>query len=563
MYKLGSQGIGDTTNLSLVLNRSYTSEFNWQVKIYYKDATIKKEWHIGQDECPIKSVSYEKNKKICGAGKIDLAYLDFPLDGGDYIEIYFNNEIEYSAEIENSADPKGGSIKLVPFSDRLQKLYHSKLYTNKTGIEILEDVIQSNFTDTKIAWNPYLIEITSDEQFTRDYTNYDTLKKIIDDTVNIYDNYEWGVTAHRFFTVYQPSNEIDKYLILADEPDYTYVTSKKEFSKINATGYIVYKKNIDGDAVLVGFVGFETTPDYPPLDIEREIGRKIIKKYTLPDVLLTDDECLRIAYDDLKANAVLPETTSISSINLESYYPKIGEYIVVQDKPEYIRKNIINCDSLIKDDNTMLNHGRWFLASLSDIEKIEGSNSITFKSNKIGDGIIYDFERIVKFFQPIKIGFMIKQSIAGNYLELGIGDYFNNGWASGVWSFGKWSENIDNTGLQKLFDTTAQIYVPNGDKWKYLDFPMSELSINPSQFRYFGLRTHTVPPEEITIYIDRIDLYLYDRSVYTGNVIQQNITIDVNGYNCDIKLNQYDLQANDAQFKNEKLLELLQNLAQD
>ena len=80
---------------------------------------------MGEDKCPIVSVEWEMNERLCGAGSITLAYVDFPIDADDYVIVSYNGEKRYRAIVTNTADPKGGVIELMPLSVRFQELLYN------------------------------------------------------------------------------------------------------------------------------------------------------------------------------------------------------------------------------------------------------------------------------------------------------------------------------------------------------------------------------------------------------------------------------------------------------
>jgi hypothetical protein len=148
---------------------------------------------------------------------------------------------------------------------------------------------------------------------------------------------------------------------------------------------------------------------------------------------------------------------------------------------------------------------------------------------------------------------MIKGSIPGDYLEWSIGEA-SSGWAEGQWSSGQWSNNITNN---ILWNTVNSVNIPNGNLWFYNQF-----TIPSTSFRFFGIRVKSTPIATSTIYLDRIDLYLPHREEREANIIQCNVRIDKNGYNSKMRLNQYDLFANDQNFLNERKIEILETIQQ-
>jgi len=77
-----------------------------------------------------------------GAGSFELNYLDFPIHAGDYLEIYFKGTLKYRALVDTSVDPKGGKIKLVPYSQQFQELLINDTFTTQTIEQIFQTIIE-------------------------------------------------------------------------------------------------------------------------------------------------------------------------------------------------------------------------------------------------------------------------------------------------------------------------------------------------------------------------------------------------------------------------------------
>lgn len=553
MLNIGSQALAQTPLFTAFDNKP-ASQFEWRVVLFHKEGGLKKDWFIGQQECPINKIQFELNKKIMGAGSLEFAFLDFPIDGGDFIEVWFKGDLYYRAKIESTVDPKGGRAKLIPYHVRFQDILVNNVFTSQTIAEMLETIITETTDDTQVVWNEFFVDTGDDERFTFDYSGYETPKKIIDELVGKLDDREWGVNEDNIFTVYQPEEEVTKDLFYTYKPAYSSIDVKKEFTKVSATRYQVFKKVVGGgETERIGQVGYGS--GYPILDIEDELGESRVKKFNVSEYIASDTEALEIAYDNLIAQAVVPTIINVKSVDLDVYKPKIGQKLKLQDKLEYIRRTIINCDSLTLDDTTMNGMGKWSGVTLDTTNFVTNVSSVKATLINNLDGFYYDFENIIKFFNPVKIGFMIRSSQACDCIEWSVGNSISGGWGAGAWSTGAWS--VSSSVSDDLWNTVTPVSIPNGNLWYYREFTLTS-----SDFRFIGFRLNETLSSSIDVNIDRINLYLPHKSVYENNVVKADIVIERGGYDANMQMNQYDLFANDRDFKNQRRIEKIENIMQ-
>jgi hypothetical protein len=559
MQKLSIQALGQTI-ISNALDNRTQSQFDWRAQLFHKSGGIKKDWFIGQDNTSLEKIDFELTKKICGSGTIRFVYLDFPIDADDYVKIFFQNSLVYRAIVDQSIDPKGGKAKLLPYSQRFGELLANNTFTGKTIAEMLETIVINAFPDTQINFLLSLVDTGSIETFDKDFSKYETVKKIIDELVSELDDREWGVTADNLFTVYKPSILTDEILLYGDDPYYTDIKQDIDYSKIKATRYQVLKKNTTTDKIeRIGEVGYGGL--YPILSIEN-LTRKKEKKFTVSDLIVNNADALEFAYANLTSKAIVPQSITLKDFRFELLFPEIAKRYKVQDRIEYIRRKIIRCDSLTADDDSFeKDSGSWSGATLNTTDFTSGTASITYDGAIIGDSIRYDFGDTIKLLDPLSLGFMLKSEFAGDLLgiEIGIGgDTGGDGaWSSGPWSVGAWSQ--DNTSYTTdtiLFEDT--INIPNGQTWNYYEFPFTL-----TEFSYIKFKFTTTPSSTTTINIDDIGIFLPDRAEYESNVILAKFRLEKDDIKCDVKLNDYDLQANDDFFLLERELQKLEALSQD
>lgn len=493
--------------------------FAWDVGFYHSSGGLKKDLYIfGSTECPIKNIQIELNKRIMGAAKITMSYLDFPLHSDDYVIIKYKGTVAYRGLVDYAPDPKDGILKLVPYSRRFKELLIDKTYTSQTASAMLEDIITTIQADTGISWNEDLIDTGESTTYSKTF-EYVTAEKAIREIVDDLSDREWGVTVNNVFTVYQPSTTVDEMFFQTFSPEYTKIKAKTDWKKIKATRYQVFKKNTAGNTTRVGEVG--TGGSYPAIDLEKLV-RKKEKKYNI-DTFVGSTEALDNAYSRL-VNMGVPESVQITNFNLDRYFPVIGDRLQVQDEEEKVLRTIIDCDASTG----------WTGGSSDASDYVEGSGSISFSSSSSGDQIYYDFGQAENFRSPERVGMMIKASETGTYLELGM-------------------SNDSST----IFDTTTPIPIYTAGVWTYRDFPRT------TGFRYWGINTSSGVGATSTVKVDQVSMYLWHRKIFEGNIVKVNITISSqNDRLCTITLNDYDEEANKDMLDLEKRVDSIEAVNQ-
>jgi hypothetical protein len=531
VYQISTQPIGGVITAGDIINFKSDGVFSWQIRLYHKSGGLKKLWFIGQLDTPIKKIKFELNRKICGAGEIEFAFLDFPIDGGDYIEIYYNGVIKYRALVDNSADLKGGKVKLIPYASRFNTLLINNNFVSKTIKEILETIILENQSMTGINWIGELIDTGETDTYSLDYTNYETIKKVIDELIKKLDDREWGINANNQFEVYELQNtSFDQLFFHSDQPYFSQIETKKDYSKIKFTRYQVFKKTSgSGQMTRIGEVGYGGS--YSALTaIENILGERREGKFTASEIL-SDAAALNLAYQTLISDTETPETITAKDLDINLYFPVIGDYCKFQDRPELILQTIIDCESLTGWSNVTL-----------DTDSVEGNKSVTFDYSDTTTIYKFDFGEIKRYLSPEKIGFMVKSDIAGDYLDFSTGAGLTKG-VLGACSEGACSSSETQTNY--LFETIYPVYIPNAGAWIY-----NEFSLENNEISQIGFRFNSAPPGgTASINIDRIQIYVYYRSEYTGNIVRASFELTENGENCSLEAGQYDLQANDELFQ--------------
>jgi hypothetical protein len=547
MNILGTQRLGQAPEL-LQIEFAVPSVpiFSWKIVLYHASKGFKKLWFIGQNNCPIEKIEFELNKRICGAGSITFAFLDFPLHADDYFEIYYNNSIKYRGFIENEIDPKGGKVKLLPYSQRYTELLSNSSFSAKTISEIFQTIVQAVQSDSDIGWNATFVNTGSTDTYSPDYSGYEYPKKIFDEHIKKLDDREWGVRPDNLFTVYQNNQTTDQLFFQTDSPVVFKVDVKRDYKKIRATRYQVFKKTSgSGEMARIGEVGYGGS--YPILSLET-IVRKKEQKFVVSEKITSDAEALAFAYADLTSQTI-PQSIS-AEIDITQYFPEIGDKITIEDETEEVLKEVVDCESITNwtaGDCTI---------TLDTTDYTKDSGSITFAGTGSPTSVIYDFGSIQRWVGLTRMGVMIKGTYAGDYLEISTGLYKNAAAGMGTCSSGICSQGQAEAS-DYLWETTYPLEIYSSSVWQWVDFEFT------SNFQYIGIRFKSAPTASSTINIDQISIYCFGRTQYTSNIVQANFTIDQGSEQCKIKLNDYEVTANDEIFLLERNLEKIETVSTD
>jgi hypothetical protein len=547
IYYIGKHGIGETIELT-DLQSPVSSQYKWHVYIYSSDSGYKKDWYLGQENCPINKIQFEINEKGCANAVIGFSEVDFIINSNDEINVLYDGFLLYVGIIENVIDPKGGTLPCKPWRNRLENhLLYDGSFSSKTDSEILQTIIQSVQDDSKVYWNAGLVDTGSTTTYSPDY-EYKKIGSIIQDRVDGLDDRKWGVFVSKALEIYQPSTSLTKWLLYSGMPDYTQISVKKNYSTIKVTRYQVFKKTGTGAVSRAGQVGYDAAGgDYPILtEFENNVGIKE-DKYTVDTENVSDTEAKDLAYAALQAQTV-GLTIDVKNLDIDVYRPAIGDLVRIEDKEEKVIKQIISCDTLTQSEDEYYQAGSWSdtghgTIALDETNFKEGTGSVKFIGSALNHGIIYTFDDIQRFSGLEKICFMIRSDNALLDGEL-------------IWSVGE-SAGGAPTSSGDLFHVEIPIIISSLDTWQYYEASLTD------NFKYFGLRFTTAPSSATTVNIDQISIYADSKIVYEGNVKQINYVVDQNGYSCHIKLSEYDLMANDVFFDMDKKLNKLETIVYD
>jgi len=516
-------------------------QFPWRVEFFHKSGGLKAIWNIGQNDCPIYEMEFERNLKGNGAGIIRTTFLDFPIDPTDYFDIFYDDTIIYSGVVDVAPDPKGGDVQLIGrhqyYSDRLI----SQSFSSNAASAIMQTIVESMDSETMISWNAALVDTGSTDLFTIEY-NYEKISKVFDDLVAQLDDRYWGVNADGFFYCQELSQTTDDTLFYTDQPGYSSIEVAYDYSGIEATRYQVYKKvDGSGDTVRIGQVGYGAP--YPSISAEK--FTRIKEEVLTVSEVLSDAQALAYAYAKLTAQEALT-TVTVNDIDLSVYNPDIGDLIDIQDREQTILIEVVDCDSTTG----------WTGATLETTEYVAGTGSVKFTATNAGDEMEYAFDGQTMWKNQQKLGFMCRASESGTYLSVDLSyetDYYNYGYGSGYYSEGAYGEgDTDGTESSKtVFTNTVNITAAN--VWNYYSF---ESTLPISQIRFYA---NAAPASPATVYIDRIQIYCDYRTRYNNNIVQINYSITPARDKVSMLLNSYDKYSNDALFRYDKQIRTLES----
>lgn len=547
MYFVSSSFVGTfTNNYTPPAPVTVLSKYKWNVKLYHRSGGLKKEYLFGQADSAIEGFEFENNRNGSGAGRIKLAYIDFPIDADDYVEIFYNGVKTYRGIVDATPDIEGGEIELIPQWKRFEELLYNGSFVAQTAAQILQTVIEAVDASSLITWNPAYVDTGSTEVFTKTYS-YETVKKIIDDVLSELDDRYCGVTPDNIFYVRELENTVSSDLFYSSEVGYSEIKFETDYSGIKATRYQVLKKvSGSGETTRIGEVGYGGS--YPVLPIEN-LFRMKEQKITVSEVL-SDAEALDYAYARLKSFKATQNIT-VSDINLDRFVPIVGKYIRIMNKEITQLTTIVDCESVTG----------WNGASLDNADYVEGAASVYFNGSAVNDGITYSFSKQMRYIRMSKIGFMVKCHEAGRKLSVRITTGTNHKQYSasyGICGMGEAGsgDTIARDEQSESFVTNT-IYIPNADVWHFIEFNITDPIVK------FEMYFNTAPSATCKVNVDRIQVMRPFRKQYTDNIVQVNYSVNKNGENVTMKMNSYDPMANDNVFYLENKINALETALED
>ena len=525
--------------------------YKWRVDWYHKSGGDILSWYIGSNNCPITSIQFEENLKLMGAGDIDLAYIDFLIHSDDVVKIYYKNNIKWTGIVDGEPDPKGeDSVKLIPFSQRLDEIIINKSYTNESISSMLSDIFDDITDITEIGYNEALIDLGDTNLYSLDF-QYVTAKKAIDTLVDKLDDRYWGVDAGNNFNIYSLSSTITEIIAEGQNQWYSKIKRKYNYGNIKATRAQNFKKGAtSGQQEWIGQVGYDLAGEsYPTLAIEK-LKRRIDITYSISEDNVSSTFVNDLSYAKLQKDAVLEDTITIEDVRIDKIDSDIGDYLKVIDSYALQLNPFKDNDyNLITESIT-----NWTNATKYTDDYVNGTGCIQMVgSNPENSALYYDFGEILRFKDIRKICFMAySDDVTGNVLEFSVANSSSD-----------------------LFSTNYQVIIGASDRWEAKTIELIE-----NEFRYMGIRmnyTRSVirynmtagvnawgefayPALRVIFRFGDFRWYGYGRQEYRGNLKKKLYKITDKGEDVTYTLNRYELQANDKFFELNKELQKIKDV---
>lgn len=496
-----------------------TPYFTTLLELRTKEGGLKKRWYYNQDtENPIESISIEQTEKGFGICSVVFANLMYPVEAEDIIRLFFGGNAVYEGIVDNDVDISVPKMTASPFWNRLNEVLYSGSFGTGTSVKvILQDVIEDTQADTGIIWNVDKVDVgIAPPLIAVDYSD-ETASDIIDKMVEMAGaSYYWGVDSDREFFVkrFVETGLPDYYFYATDEADFSKITIKEDYSKVEMTEAVVYKKSeTDTNAVYIGSVGNSGNVDYPPIEISNKM-RKKVGKITASEVL-TDETALNWAYEYLKKQAAEVETVKLQDINLENYVPMIGNRILAEDELKKTMFVAVDCDSTTN----------WTNVSLETGQGLNGNSAIKL-FNDGSNNSYYDFGRAIEYYKQERIGLYVKAPV-DTVLEVA----FSN------------SLTPDSSEFMMFAVSDDSLYVYNDFEFK-------------SEFQYIHFKYVAGD-----IYLDDIQVFCEHKRQITTTIKKVSLKWETSGITCDIECGNIKNPETDLFNKMNRKIKILEAIA--
>jgi len=469
-----------------------TPYYTTLLELRTKEGGLKKQWFYNQDaDNPIETIDIEISEKGFGVCKAVFSDLMFPIDASDIVRLLFGGNPVYEGIVDNDVDVSNPIMVASPFWKRLDECTFTATYGAGTGIkEIMEDLITALQSQTGIIWNTAKVNV-GDAPPVLTVVYADSLARdTIDSLVEMAGaSYYWGVDSDREFFVknyVETGDPVHKFYSM-DEAEFEKVNIQEDYSKVEMTEAVVYKK-VDGggEAVLVGRVGNAGNITYPELDIVKKIRPKV-GKITACEYL-QDATALLWAYEYLKKQSRDIETVKIDNIDIEKYSPVVGDRILAEDDFKKAMYVAIDCDSTTG----------WTNVSVVSAQGKDEEDAIKLFLDGSNNSY-YDFGRAIQYYKQEKIGFYIRGAL-NTVIEVAC-----------------------SSSLTPSADEWIKFAISDDSLLSYKDFDFQD------EFQYIHFKYVSGD-----IYIDNIQVFCETKRQITTTVKNIKMKWDTNGVRCDL-----------------------------
>jgi hypothetical protein len=451
---------------------------------------LKKRWNYSQESNnPIESITFDLTEKGCGILKMVFSELSTPIEASEIIKVYMRDVLVYDGIVDNDVDMSNPVVTASPFWKRFEEVVYSHTFSGSdTPEDILSTVIAAVESSTGVSWNAVKVDFGAYTPVVAVTYASVTVKDIIDSMVSMSGStLYWGVDTNRDFFVktYDNTKALSFSFYAKDNADFEKVSITEDYSKINMTEAVVYKKvSGGGEGAHVGQVGRSDTPSYPPLSIADKIRQKV-GKYTASEYV-TDTTALVWAYEELKKQADRALTVKISGINTDVVIPLPGDRVLAEDDFKKAMEIAVDCTTATG----------WTNATPDSTGKGKDGGTSIKLFNTAADSS-YDFGRDVGWYKQKKIGFYIIAP-SGTVIE------------------------VKFTGTTKI--STFKFEVLDNNLLSYYDFDVTH------KFRYITFTYVTG-----NIYVDDIQVFCETKRQETVIIKKTTIKITDAGINCDVE----------------------------
>lgn len=527
-----------TENLqsTILLTGKPISYYKWKVEFVNGNS-----YFIGANNCPIRDGDFSRGIYGMGNASINFVFFDNVIESQERVRIYYKGVKKYEGFIDGEPDKSGGKITVNPNKNKMINALYNKDFTSTTvtHLEIIEDLLNSLSAQTGILYNETFIDLSSTEVISPNY-DYAKANTVLKEIEEQQDNRYSGYDEDNFYYIRAYSTNTDYYIYFNDFPPYSKLESKIDDRKVKITRAQVYQKStILNENIRLGQVGYDSTSDFPPLNIEQYTGIKE-DKITVP-IGLNTTQALDYAYKQIIANTDRPLNLKVKNYNLNyNSNFKEGDKLKIYDSSKLQWRTIIDCETT----------SYWSGGELSTDSKLD-TYSLLFGGST--SSIYYSYQNLQRWHKLYKIGFWLKSDIVGNHVDFSVSNCIS-GYSKGHYSIGYYSigENIKSI---CQFDTayTFNISIELANTWKFYSFP-----IDLNDFRYIFFKTSDT---SAIIKIDNISLFQYYQNSYDANVIEIDYTIGSDLI--DFTLGRFEENLNDDFFKLKNQVDKLQESIQE
>ena len=502
-----------------LLSVAPTPQNDYLLTIYNKDFVIKKAYSLGSPDCVIEKIKYSESEKGSLNATITVKYLEVFLEYGDFIVINFQGNRDYIGYVVEIPDISGGNIKVNSLLNRCKELLYTGDFTDQTKTQILNTVISSLQSDSKINFASGLINFTDVGTYSPSYYS-EKLSSILEEWAETEADTFWGINSDAFLYVKKRDTTISQtiYPSQYEKFDYTKNYDSTEYTRVD-----LYIPQEDDDDLFISQIPDGSTT-YPYFDIEDIIGVKVLKLVAADS--LSEAEAKEWAYGEVQSQ-ILPETKLVLSGLDNTIKLKVGQKARVFLPSDYDFLEDIDTESL---DN-------WTGDATLSTDAYDGTYSIL-----VNGTATYTFP-VIKNYADIKKIILFCKGGFGN-----VGTISNESDFTYLTTDDDYGLATDDGYLLISEDSTTislgNININISDAWNYIELDLTEKKLKAITFNLTNCK------------IDFIHFFAIGTKYYDVNVVERSIDISngsIDKY--DVTFGVYQPSLFDLQFKWNKEIE--------